>query len=265
VDVLVWRRIHLPWRLAGGRVATMGLSSRKVLPEMLDSLDPADPRAGRSRRDLRRVHRAMRTVAILQRALANLPLTAPPRRILEMGGGDGSLTLRLAQAMWPRWLNVTLTILDLHDVVSPQTRQGYETLGWRLQVVRQNAMDWAIESQSQHYDLCITSLFLHHFDVATLPVLLRAIAANCDSFVACEPRRNAWAVLGGAMIGLLGTNRVTREDAATSVAAGFTRQELTAIWQDLDGHWVCEEYPALPFTHCFTATRVRHATRTTAP
>lgn len=233
----------------------MSPSSRRVLPETLDTLDPADPRASRSRRDLQRVHRAMRTVAILQHALTHLPRSAPPQRILELGGGDGSLTLRLAQALRPRWSDVALTLLDRHDIVSRQTRRGYESLGWRLQVLRQDVEEWAIESHSSHYDLCITNLFLHHFDDSTLPVVLRAIALSCDSFVACEPRRNAWAALGGAMIGLLGTNRVTREDAATSVAAGFTRQELTAIWPSGDGQWACEEYPALPFTHCFTAAR----------
>ena len=238
---------------------TRGGTSRVVLPETLDSLDPADTQARRSRRDLRRVHRAMRTVSILKDASRRLRLAVTPHRILELGGGDGSLMLRLARAMRPRWPDVALTILDWHDIVSPQTLAGYETLGWRLQVKRQDAMAWASEPTDQHYDLCMTNLFLHHFDDSKLPVLMRAIAMNCDAFVACEPHRHAFAVLGSALIGILGTNRVTREDAAISVAAGFTREELTAIWPNADGRWSCEEYTALPFTHCFTAAlnRVR--------
>jgi hypothetical protein len=235
----------------------MTRASRLVVPETLDSLDPADPRAHRSRRDLRRVHLAMRTVSILKDALSRLRLAAPPRRILELGGGDGSLTLRLAQSLRPRWPEVSLTILDLHDIVGPRTLRAYETLGWRVQVTRKNALAWASEPPVQHYDLCITNLFLHHFDDSTLPVLTRAIAANCDSFVACEPRRAALATIGSAMIGILGASRVTREDAVTSVAAGFMRQELTAIWPSDDRRWSCEEYAALPFTHCFTAVLQR--------
>jgi SAM-dependent methyltransferase len=229
--------------------------ARIVLPETLDTLDPADPRARRSRRDLRRVHIAMRTVAHFKRALRRLEFATPPHRILELGGGDGSLTLRLAQAMRPRWSGVALTILDLHDIVSRPTLEAYETLGWRVQVVRQNALAWALDAKQPRYDLGITSLFLHHFDDCAVRMLMRAVAANCNAFVACEPDRSAVAALGSALIGLLGTNSVTREDAVTSVAAGFTQRELTALWPNVGGRWTCEEYRALPFTHCFTATR----------
>jgi SAM-dependent methyltransferase len=235
-----------------------------VLPEMLDALDPAEPRARRSRQDLLRVHRAMRTVSILRDALGRLSLAAPPRRILELGGGDGSLTLRLARAMRPRWPDVALTILDLHDIVSPETRRGYENLGWRVQVERQDAIDWAMETNLRRYDLCMANLFLHHFDDASLAVLMRAIALNCEAFVACEPRRGALARLGSAMIGILGANRVTREDAVTSVAAGFASRELTAVWPN-GGQWSCDEYAALPFTHCFTAALNRGGSRAPAP
>lgn len=242
----------------------MGTSSRVVLPETLDTLDPADPRAARSRRDLHRVHLAMRTVAILKHALARLQLAAP-LRILELGAGDGSLILRLAQALRPRWSEVRLTLLDRQDIVSPQTLQAFEAIGWRVQVMRKDVIEWAIEPQSEHYDLCVTSLFLHHFDDTSLPLLMRAIADRCDAFVACEPHRSALAALGSAWIGILGTNRVTREDAVTSVAAGFTRRELTAIWPSEDGKWSVEEYTALPFTHCFTATRGRVRTVAMTP
>jgi hypothetical protein len=238
----------------------MSLHSRIVLPETLDALDPADPQARRSRRDLRRVHLAMRTLAILKHAVGRLGLRAPPRRIVELGGGDGSLTLRLAQAMRPGWPDVALTILDRHDIVDTQTIEEFAKLGWQAKVARQDVLEWTIAPPSQHYDLCITSLFLHHFDDATLRMLLRAIAVRCDAFVACEPHRGALAAVGSALIGILGTNRVTREDAVTSVAAGFTRQELTAIWPIDRGLWSCAEYTALPFTHCFTAVLDRRRT-----
>ena len=84
---------------------------------------------------------------------------------------------------------------------------------------------------------------------------MRGIAKNVNAFVACEPRRSHIARMGADLIGLLGTNRVTREDAIKSVAAGFRAQELTTLWPDVHQAWVCKEYSALPFTHSFTAVR----------
>jgi len=230
-------------------------ASRIVLPELLDELAPSDPRASRSRRDLQRVHRAMGSLSILRRAIMRLHLAAPPRRILELGAGDGSLLLRFAQARKPELRGVALTVLDRHDLLSAETRGAYERLGWELTVLRADALSWAAERHSQRFDLCITSLFLHHFDAAALNLLIAAIAANADAFVACEPRRNAVAWLGSRLIGALGVNGVTRADAVKSVAAGFTHRELTSIWPHADDRWILREFIAPPFTHCFTAAR----------
>lgn len=231
----------------------MDLSPRIVLPEHLDALDPHDPRAIESRGDLRRVHRAMRTVSIMKQAVKRLHLRQPPRRILELGGGDATLVLRLAQALRPGWSQVTLTVLDRHDIVSSQTRAAYEMMGWKLDVMRQDALRWAMEADTEHHDLCLTTLFLHHFDGDALARLVAAIAKRCDAFIACEPRRSGLALIGSHAIGLLGANRVTQEDAVTSVRAGFSGKELTAFWPVGEHRWSCEEYAAPPFTHCFTA------------
>lgn len=227
---------------------------RIVLPEVLDELEPNDPRAMRSRRDLRRVHRAMGSLSILQEAISQLRLASPPRSILELGAGDASLMLRLARAQ-PKWPGVGLTVLDRHDLISAKTRDAYVQLGWELTVLRGDACDWAMEAHSQHFDLCVTTLFLHHFDAEALSALMAAIARHADAFVACEPRRNTFAWLGSRLIGVLGANAVTRGDAVKSVDAGFADQELSAHWPISLTDWWCQEYAAPPFTHCFAAAR----------
>lgn len=233
----------------------MGPSERLVVPELLDSLAPGDPRARRSRRDLRRLHRAMGSVSIMKRAILSLRLAAPPRRVLDLGAGDGHLTLRLARAMGAAWSDVTLTIVDQHDLLSRATRQGYRALGWTVTVVAGDVRDWMAEVPAAPFDLCISCLFLHHFDGGDLDALIKAIATNADAFVACEPRRNWLARRGSAMVGLLGANRVTREDAVKSVRAGYTGHELATHWPRGAAPWHVAEYFALPFTHCFTAVR----------
>jgi Methyltransferase domain len=229
-------------------------STRVVLPELLDELEPEDPRARRSRRDLRRLHRAMGSLSILQEAIGRLRLALPPTRLLELGAGDASLLLRLAQAQ-SKWPGVALTVLDRHDLLSEETRDGYSQLGWELTVLRADATEWAREEHSQQFDLCIATLFLHHFDITALSALMAGIASHSDAFIACEPRRNAFAWLGSHLVGILGANAVTRGDAVKSVEAGFSDHELTSTWPDSQADWWCDEYAAPPFTHCFTAAR----------
>jgi predicted O-methyltransferase YrrM len=110
--------------------------ARCVLPELLDELPPAAPRARRSRRDLQRVHYAMGTVSILRRTLARLPLATPPRRIIEIGAGDATLTLRLLSTLHSHWTGGDLTLLDRHDIVAAETREVFQKLGWRVTVTR---------------------------------------------------------------------------------------------------------------------------------
>jgi SAM-dependent methyltransferase len=243
----------------------MSPSSRLVEHEELDGLAADDPRGRRSRRDLRRVHVAMRSISILQRAVATLRLAAQPRRILELGAGDGTLLLRFARAQRPRWNDVQLTLLDRVDLVSEQTRAGYRELGWQVSLLRADALAWAASGQTGRYDLCFANLFLHHFEAAPLTLLLQAVAAATDAFVACEPRRSNIARLGSRLIVLLGANEVTRQDAVKSVAAGFADRELSAAWNAAGGDWNLVEFPALPFSHCLAAARANSRVRTGEP
>ena len=249
-----------------------------VEPEELDGLAADDPRGRRSRSDLRRVHIALRSIANLQRAVARLQLAVQPRRILELGAGDGTLLLRFARVQRPRWNGVELTLLDRVDLVSEETLAGYRELGWQVNFLRADALEWAAlrrhrsdearsdddRNDERRYDLCFANLFLHHFEPAPLVLLLRAVAAASDAFVACEPRRSNIARVGSRLIGLLGANEVTRQDAVKSVAAGFTDRELSTAWSTRGG-WNLVEFPAPPFSHCLAAARAESQLRAREP
>jgi hypothetical protein len=228
---------------------------RCVRPEVLDHLSPEDPRALRSRRDLRRVHRAMRSVSALKNALSRLRLRAPPLSVLELGAGDGTLLLRLAASLKPRWPRVNLTLLDRQRIVKSKTVDDYHRYGWEVTPVCEDVLTWARQPIHEQFDLSVTTLFLHHFQDSELRELLRGVASRSRAFIAIEPRRDMLAKVGSRLIGLLGTNAVTREDAVKSVDAGFTGKEITAAWPSTDNIWKTEEFRVLPFSHGFVVMK----------
>lgn len=233
----------------------MAAPSRLVVPELLDELAPDDPRAERSRRDLQTIHRFMRSVSILRNLIAKLQLAAAPRRIIELGAGDGTLMLAVARSLESRWSGVELTLLDRVDLLTDRTRDAYRRLGWHVRSLRMDVANWTLPDGQAPYDLCLASLFLHHFDGPQLESLMKGIARRADAFVASEPRRDALGRMAALSVGLIGANAVTRGDAMKSVAAGFLGNELGAAWGHSDADWRVEEFGALPFSHCFAAVR----------
>lgn len=237
---------------------------RIVAAETLDGLAEDDPAAMRSRRDLQRVHRVMGTRGIMLRALQKLMLSRPapaPLRILELGAGDGSLMLGVARALQGHWPAVEITLLDRQRLVSRPTLAGYAHLGWRATPQVMDVFDWASSRESErpgqvaHWDAIVANLFLHHFEGPQLATLLAAIESRTESFLACEPRRARLALAGSHLIGALGANAVTREDAVLSVHAGFRDREISALWPGNRPGWTLDEYPAGLFSHCFCAQR----------
>lgn len=240
---------------------------RMVAAETLDGLAEDDPAAMRSRRDLRRVHRVMGTRSIVRRALRDATASraqAAPLRVLELGAGDGSLMLGVARALAPAWPPVELTLLDAQALVDRATIESYAELGWTTVARVGDVLDWAagaadlqrLGGAAARWDLIIANLFLHHFEDAQLAALLNAIATSTDRFFACEPRRGWLALAGSHLIGAIGANSVTREDAVLSVHAGFRGGELTAVWPAEAVEWQLQEYTAGLFSHCFRAERV---------
>jgi O-methyltransferase domain len=216
---------------------------RQLVPELLDLLPADDPAAIRSRHDLARINWIMRQPVIMARALATCP---PPKILADLGSGDGRFLLAVAKRMARRWPGVTALICDRQDILSDRTRLAFARLGWRCEVRRGDIFETLPAA-----DIVTANLFLHHFDDAALKRLLAVVASKTRAFIACEPRRNAFAVLGARMVWALGANRVTRHDALASVRAGFTGHELSSLWPQ--GGWRLNEHASFPFSHVFTA------------
>jgi hypothetical protein len=163
--------------------------------------------------------------------------------------------LGLARRLAKEWPQVQLTLLDRQNLVTPCTVREFQVLGWHPEIVNEDVLEWAGRAATERYDLVAANLFLHHFNDGQLRGLLRNLAECADAVFACEPRR-AWLPLAASrLVGLIGANAVTREDAVLSVHAGFSGAELTASWPDQGRDWQLQEYAAGLFSHCFLAMR----------
>ena len=234
------------------------LKPRTLTPEWLDALAADDPRARRARGDLRRINRLMGASPLLARSLDALLARTPGALLIELGAGDGSLALHLAQRLSARRPNLSLDLLDLQPVVSDATLRGFDALGWVTRVVRADVLEWLARAppatDPAARPIVFANLFVHHFEGARLHALLAGIADRAQAFVCLEPRRSATALLGSRLLGAIGCNDVTRHDAVVSVRAGFVGQELSLCWPGASG-WLLRETAAGLFGHRFVVVR----------
>jgi hypothetical protein len=253
---------------------------RIVEPELLDTLPSDDPRAAGSRRDLRRLNTWMRNHAIMANALQTAANGQTPKRIVELGAGDGDFLLRVAQRLsssgvpsrtsqnnpnLPKpglratgaWNEVNVTLLDRQNVVTPQTLAAFASLGWHVEVAVADIFNWL--QKPAPAEIVIVNEVLHHFDDARLAGLLRVIAGHTHLFIAIEPRRAPWPLFCSRLLWAINCNSITRHDATVSVRAGFVREELSALWPD-KSNWQLTEQRASWFSHLFIAQKVRTAT-----
>jgi len=229
-----------------------GLAERLVQPEILDGLAEKDPRAVAARRDLVLVNRLMFQQAIMARLLDG-HVASPPRRILEIGAGDGAFMLDVAHRLAPKWPHAELTLLDRADLVTPERRAAFAELGWRLNTVTADIFDWLRAAGDLRFDVVTVNLFLHHFADPDLARLFSGLRPIAPIFVAAEPRRTGFAHVASRLLWAFGAGEVTRHDAPASVRAGFRGSELSALWPAKRDR--LEERRAGLFTHIFAATR----------
>lgn len=226
---------------------TPGLAARRVEAEVLDGLAADDPRALASRRDLARVNALMAQSPVMA-GLLRRHVAPAPRRILEIGAGDGTPALALARRLHRRWPCVTLTLLDRAAVLPAGRLAAFGALGWRVEAVTADVFDWLCASAPEPFDLCLANLFLHHFPDASLGRLFTLLQPRTRFFAATETRRDRVSLAASRMLWAIGANAVTRHDAPASVRGGFAGDELGRLWRAAGGRMLVERRAGL-FIH----------------
>ena len=190
---------------------------------------------------------------ILARRMLSIS-TQPPRKILELGAGDGHLLLQVARKVSKVWKSpVEASLLDRQNLVTPEITSSFSKLAWNPTPLLLDLLDWtAAPNSGERWDLVLCNLFLHHFSDEQLRAIFQKLSQCARTFIATEPHRTPFAAKATRLLWLLGCNQVTLHDAAVSVRAGFRGHELTELWPANSGFQVMETAAGL-FTHLFTA------------
>ena len=232
------------------------MKGRRIEPEILDSLAAEDPHAVKARRDLRLLNCLMRHSAIFDDQLGFSRGDFSPRRVVELGGGDGWLLYELLSRL-PKIDELREVVLvDRHPSVSSGVIGALESLGWKVSVAEADLFDWLQKPhRGERFDFCLVNLLLHHFRDHEIQALFGGIQKRSRSIAACEPRRTRRSLLASHCVGLLGCNEVTRNDAVISVRAGFKENDLTTLWPR-SRQWTIQERPMGLFSHYFWAKEI---------
>jgi SAM-dependent methyltransferase len=185
--------------------------TRKLTPELLDSLPADDPRARQSRRDLRVFNAVLGGARWFRRDLPRR--VRPGERVMEIGAGTGELGAALARE------GLAVDGLDL----GPRPAVWPASARWHQGDV------FAFAGWGDHA-VVIGNLVFHHFDAAGLRTLGARMGAQARVIVACELAR--WPVslrLFSALCAVVGANDVSRHDGRVSIEAGFLGEELPVL------------------------------------
>ena len=224
---------------------------RNVEPELADHIPGDDPSARRFRRDLSRLNAFAMTDRAMGRVLLKHSGEVVPRELIDLGAGDGTFMLRVAQRLAPRWRDVTVMLVDQQDIVSAHVRNSFAALHWNLQTITADVFEFLHKMESS-VDIITANGFLHHFTAEQLSCLLGLAAKKTKLFVACEPRRTHFAREASRFVWLLGCGDVIRHDVVASIRAGFVGMEISASWP-MRNDWIVEERETGPFSHIFAA------------
>jgi hypothetical protein len=228
--------------------------ARRLEPEWLDQMAADDPRSIRVRHDLRRVNILMRNAGSMASALKRYAAGRQPRTIVDLGSGDGQFMLQVARRLASQWHDVRVILLDQRDIVSQATRNGFAALNWSVETVCSDVFDFLGDPRFSGVDIVTSNLFLHHLNDRQLALVFAKTAQLAWLMVACEPRRSKFVVRASRMLWTVGCSGAAVHDAVISARAGFTADDLAALWPARDTWELHESSPAF-FTHRFVARR----------
>jgi ubiquinone/menaquinone biosynthesis C-methylase UbiE len=189
---------------------------RKIFPELMDSF--TGPEKRQILGDLERINRWFGSRRSIQLALGHLVTEAEPFSVLDIGAASGDSGCYI-RSLYPQATVVSLDYQSEHLYSNTDTK------------IVADAFQLPLKAKS--FDIVFSSLFLHHFDEASIVVLLEQFSKIAvRGIVAVDLLRHRFAYhflpLTSA---LFRWHRISVHDGIRSVQAAFTKPELLYLAQ----------------------------------
>jgi SAM-dependent methyltransferase len=206
--------------------------ARRLEPEIIDQPDLAVDRHRHALRGLERINWWSGSVRLFWPALASLAREQAPRaiRVLDVGAGGGDVLRALRRRAARAGLPMTLDGCDRSAAAVAYAQERADAAGAGLRFFAHDVLAGELPDD---YDAVVCSLFLHHFDEQQSIAILRRMAAATRHFVLINDLRRCFSgwLLAHVAGRVLTTSGVVHVDGPRSVAAAWTRCEVTALAQ----------------------------------
>ena len=205
------------------------LTHRQLEGELMDDPDIDHHSHRDALRGLRRINAASRTAAALWPTIRDIARARQGESLclLDVATGGGDVAIALARQA--RRDGVELHIEGC-DISATALRFAEEQARCADVTAHFFEQDVLAEPLPRHYDIIVSTLFLHHLSDAQIVTLLRTLAAHAQHVVISDLLRSrtgySLAYLGTR---LLSTSRVVHVDGLKSVRAALTLSEAQAL------------------------------------
>jgi 2-polyprenyl-3-methyl-5-hydroxy-6-metoxy-1,4-benzoquinol methylase len=141
--------------------------------------------------------------------------------VLDVGAGDGSLTLRLSRWARRRGLELRFTCVDM-DTAAAERAAGLLSDAENIRFIQTDV--FGLEPDG--YDCVTASMFLHHFPDERLPQMVEHLARLGRGPLLVNDLHRSWPTYAAAWALSRFFPPVVRHDATLSVRRGFRPQQL---------------------------------------
>lgn len=219
------------------------MSTRVLLPELMDDPEIEQEVHSRALRGLARINRISRAAAPLAAAVRR-SIEPGSIRIVDVATGSGDVALALATRLTRVGYECEFILTDISAFALELARHRFASAGVNAEARNLDATREEIPAA----DLAVCTLFLHHLQPSQAERVLSAMsrAAGRMMIVSDLRRTGLGTLLARTIPRVSTTSSVVHVDAVRSARAAFSLEELAAIAQraGLEGGRIKRTFPS---------------------